>query len=76
MQFIGGIYSGAWKITFTCCDANQQWVSANTRAAWEAARKDDPDARFFIAPLLEDENGMPDFYLDGDLEDDSCCGSC
>ena len=73
MQYIGGVFSGAWKITFTCCNASKQWVSTNTRAAWEAARRDDPEATFFLAPLLEDKEAMPEFHRD-DREDRS--GRC
>lgn len=73
MQYIGGVFSGSWRITFTCCNESKQWVSTNTRAAWESARREDPQATFFLSPLLEDREAMPEFHRD---DPDDRSGSC
>jgi hypothetical protein len=69
MQYIGGVFSGEWKITFTCVNPSRQWVSVNTRAAWEAARRDDPGATYFLSPLLDQPDAMPEFHRDEDQKD-------
>ena len=66
MQYVGGVLSGAWKVTFTCCNSSRRWVSLQTRAVWESARREDPEATFFLSPLAADAGALPEFSSDDD----------
>lgn len=55
MQYFGGVLSGAQRIGFTCIFNEEAETRRNTVSAWEAARKNDEKATYFVTPLHGNE---------------------